>query len=79
MARLAFAGPMIAASLVLSLVVTTHPAGAQQSNSNSRATTLTAQGVASVPSDHTPDAPLHLFGDWAGARTYLNNLGIDLN
>lgn len=26
-----------------------------------------------------PESPPHLFGDWGGVRTYLGNLGIDLN
>ena len=77
MAPLTSIALMIAA--VLSLAMAVHPARAQQSTSTGGVNTLPAQGDASAPSDPAPDAPLHLFGDWGGARTYLDNLGMDLN
>jgi len=79
MAHLAFTELVLAASLVLSLAIPEQAACAQQSNSMGGVNTLTGQGDASAPSNPAPDARLHLFGDWGGARTYLDNLGINLD
>jgi porin len=51
------------------------PASAQQPGDQG-STPNTAAARLKTPE---PAAPEHLFGDWGGVRTYLGNLGIDLN
>ncbi len=70
---------MMPAALALSLAIAVRSASAQQVNSVTGGNTLTAQGDATTPGDPPPDASQHLFGDWGGARTYLEDHGIDLN
>jgi porin len=79
MAHVTLASVMTPAALALILAIVAHPASAQQLNSMNGGSTLTAQGDATTPADPPPDASQHLFGDWGGARTYLENHGIDLN
>jgi porin len=54
-------------------------AEAQQATNNGIGITPSQQEAQSKASQPPPAAPEHLFGDWGGIRTYLGDLGIDLN
>ncbi|HUB15015.1 MAG TPA: carbohydrate porin [Acetobacteraceae bacterium] len=71
------AAPTRIAAFAVAAMLLAAPAVAQQASSPGVTPSLEASTPKVAPPDPTADN--HLFGDWGGMRSYLNNLGIDFN